>query len=160
MCNFATMYKEAPLDIKTQLRNHALAQLTDTLNDILKQLGELREASDGEEKNPAGDKYESGRESIHQSQTLLDKQYASLTQMQRQLKEVPVQPVATVQDGALLKLPIGNIWVSVPVGKVEFGGDVYQLVSKDSPLVEALWGMKAGESVDFRGRKVTLQEVI
>lgn len=146
-------------DIKTRLRNHALAQLNETLEDILKQLSELKEASDGEEKNPAGDKYESGRESIHQSQSVLDRQYASLKDMQRLLKEVPVQPTSSVQEGALLHLPLGLVWVSAPAGKVVMEGVDYQLVSKDSPLVTALWGKRAGESVEFRGKRITLKHV-
>jgi hypothetical protein len=65
-----------------------------------------------------------------------------------------------VDEGALIKVPMGWIWVSTPMGKVSFDGIDYQLVSKDSPLIAALWGLKEGESGEFRGNKVKIEKIL
>jgi hypothetical protein len=65
-----------------------------------------------------------------------------------------------VQEGALLKLPIGWILVSVSLGKLEMDGKEYQFISKDSPLFLALKNKKIGENVLFRGIDLVVEGLI
>jgi hypothetical protein len=46
------------------------------------------------------------------------------------------------------------------MGKVVMDGVEYQLVSKDSPLVTALWNLKKGQKADFRGRGIEIKELV
>ena len=145
--------------LKISLWTKAQEILVGHIKDVQYQLSELQEASDGEDKNSAGDKYEVGREIINQSRDLLDKQLESYRRMQNLLKTVSMSDADKVQEGSLIKLPLGYIWVSVPLGKIEMDGVSYQLVSKDSPLIQALWELKAGESGTFRDKKMKVEEI-
>ncbi|WP_158857702.1 hypothetical protein [Lunatibacter salilacus] len=150
---------ETSSTLKISLWTKAQETLVTHIKEVQYQLLELQEASDGEDKNSAGDKYEVGREIINQSRELLDKQLESYRKMQHLLKTVSMSDADKVQEGSLVKLPLGYIWVSVPLGKIELEGVSYQLVSKDSPLIQALWELKAGESGTFRDKKMKVEEV-
>ncbi|AFL85040.1 hypothetical protein Belba_2485 [Belliella baltica DSM 15883] len=134
--------------------------LKDQIADIQKQLSDLQESSEVEEKSSAGDKYETHQEMLNQNRTLLQKQLSSSKMMLNQINAVPVKPMQIVDEGALIKVPMGWIWVSTPMGKVSFDGIDYQLVSKDSPLITSLWGLKEGESGEFRGNKITIEKIL
>nr|MBI1231694.1 hypothetical protein [Cytophagales bacterium] len=145
--------------LKISLWAKAQETLVAQIKEVQYQLLELQEASDGEDKNSAGDKYEVGREIINQSRELLDKQLESYRRMQNLLKAVSMGDADKVQEGSLVKLPLGFIWVSVPLGKVEMDGVSYQLVSKDSPLIQALWDLKVGEYGTFRDKKIKIEAI-
>lgn len=80
--------------------------------------------------------------------------------MLNHLNRISSQALQSVQEGALIKLSIGCIWISVPLGKLEHEGREYQLVSKDSPLFMALKDLKAGESKLFRGKKLVVEGLV
>ncbi len=130
------------------------------INDIENQLSQLAQAGAEEGKSSAGDKYETQREMIKQSRDLLDIQLSRTQRMFEQLKHIPTQAQSSVQEGALLKLPIGWILVSVSLGKLEMDGKEYQFISKDSPLFLALKNKKIGENVLFRGIDLVVEGLI
>lgn len=134
--------------------------LRDQIIDIQKQLTDLQESSEAEEKSSAGDKYETHQEMLNQNRTLLQKQLSSSKMMLNQINAVPVKSMHAVDEGALIKVAMGWIWVSTPMGKVSLDGIDYQLVSKDSPLITALWGLKESEAGEFRGNKVKIEKIL
>jgi len=146
-------------DIKQQLFLAAQDLLKKQIQDLQNQLADLQESSESEEKSSAGDKYETHQEMLNQSRDMLEKSLTKSKMLLAQLKAVPVKMLATVQEGALIKLSIGNLWVSVPLGKISLLGTDYQLVSKDSPLVSALWNLKKGDSYEFRGKKEKIIQI-
>lgn len=148
--------KVATSETKTLLQTKGQAMLKDQIADIQRQLTELQESSEVEEKSSAGDKFETHQEMIHQTRNILEKRLSSSKVMLNQLNAVPVKPMESVQEGALFKVEMGNIWVSVPFGKISLEGTDYQLVSPDSPLVAALWDLKQGDSGEFRGKKIKI----
>lgn len=159
MLTFVPM-KVATSETKTLLQAKGQAMLKDQIADIQRQLTELQESSEVEEKSSAGDKFETHQEMIHQTRNILEKRLSSSKVMLNQLNAVPVKPMESVQEGALFKVEMGNIWVSVPFGKISLDGIDYQLVSPDSPLVAALWNLKQGESGEFRGKKIKVIDLI
>lgn len=152
--------KVATSETKTLLQTKGQAMLKDQIADIQRQLTELQESSEVEEKSSAGDKFETHQEMIHQTRNILEKRLSSSKVMLNQLNAVPVKPMESVQEGALFKVEMGNIWVSVPFGKISLEGTDYQLVSPDSPLVAALWDLKQGDSGEFRGKKIKVIEIV
>lgn len=152
--------KVATSETKTLLQAKGQTLLKDQIADIQRQLTELQESSEVEEKSSAGDKFETHQEMIHQTRNILEKRLSSSKVMLNQLNAVPVKPMESVQEGALFKVEMGNIWVSVPFGKISLDGIDYQLVSPDSPLVAALWNLKQGESGEFRGKKIKVLELV
>ncbi|RZS97669.1 P24 capsid protein [Cecembia calidifontis] len=156
--NFADM-SEKGHPIKEALLAAAQQSLKDQIADIQNQLEALQESSESEEKSSAGDKYETHQEMLNQSRDMLEKSLAKSKMLLAQLNAVPVKELYTVQEGALVKLSIGNLWVSIPLGKISLQGTDYQLVSNDSPLVSTLWGLKKGDSYEFRGKKENIFQI-
>ena len=147
-------------EVKSALLKKAQEILQNQVKDIENQLKQLIQAGAEEGKSSAGDKYETQGEMIKQSRDLLDIQFSRTKSMLKQLKHIPTQDQSSVQEGALLKLSIGWILVSVSLGKLEMDGQEYQLISKDSPLFLALKNKKVGEKVSFRGKDLMVEGVV
>ncbi|WP_293011903.1 hypothetical protein [Mongoliibacter sp.] len=151
---------EIQADIKEKLLSTAKSFLKEQISNLEKELKELQQSAEADEKSSAGDKYETHQEMLNQSRTILEKRLSSSKTMINQLNAVPVKETKTVEDGSLLKLPMGNIWVSVPFGKLDFEGTAYQLVSPDSPLIQAIWGQKEGSIATFRDKSFEIEKLV
>jgi transcription elongation GreA/GreB family factor len=107
-----------------------------------------------EEKNSAGDKYETSRETMTQDLNSLEKQIKQgkldLEELYRlqAIKDTP----PTVQEGALVQLGTDWFLLAVSIGQVKVGEKQVFLLSKNSPLGELLVGKKLNESLLFRGK--------
>lgn len=145
---------------KSALMEEAREKLQLQIRQIEDQLGELIKAGAEEGKSSAGDKYETQREMIKQSRDLLDIQLYRTQMMLNQLKQISTRAQSSVQEGALIKLSIGYVWVCVSLGESVLEGEKYQLISKDSPLFLSLKNKKIGESVLFRGKNLVIEELI
>lgn len=114
-----------------------------------------------EEKNSAGDKYETSRETMTQDLNSLEKQIKQssldLDELYRlqTIKDAP----PTVQEGALVQLGTEWFLLAVSVGQVKVGDKSIFLLSKNSPLGELLVGKKKGETIQFRGKQQVISEI-
>ena len=114
-----------------------------------------------EEKNSAGDKYETSRETMTQDLNSLEKQIKQgkmdLEELYRlqAIKDTP----PTVQEGSLVKLGADWFLLAVSIGQVKVADKQVFLLSKNSPLGELLVGKKKNESIHFRGKLQPLSEI-
>jgi transcription elongation GreA/GreB family factor len=114
-----------------------------------------------EEKNSAGDKYETSRETMTQDLNSLEKQIKQgkmdLEELYRlqAIKDTP----PTVQEGTLVQLGTDWFLLAVSIGQVKVGDKQVFLLSKNSPLGELLVGKKKSEAIQFRGKPQTITEV-
>ncbi|WP_162343112.1 GreA/GreB family elongation factor [Cyclobacterium salsum] len=145
---------------KADLKKDALCRIHENLNDLNAQFSALKEASSGETKSSAGDKYETGRETIRQSRALLEKQLQTIRQWESKIQQIPLEPVSDIREGAVVLLDLGWIWVSVSFGKLVMQTNEIQGVSVASPLVLAIKGRKKGDVVTFRGRKIEILDIL
>lgn len=149
--------------------NEFKAKVYQTAIDLLKQketlLAEERkniiESILEEEKNSAGDKYETSRETMTQDLNSLEKQIKQskldLEELYRlnTIKDTP----PTVQEGALVKLGAEWFLLAVSIGQIKVDDAKVFLLSKNSPLGELLIGKKKKEQVNFRGKMQVIEEL-
>ncbi len=115
-----------------------------------------------EEKNSAGDKYETSRENMTQDLNSLEKQIKQgkmdLEELYRlqAIKDTP----PTIQEGALLQLGTDWFLLAVSIGQVKVADEQVFLLSKNSPLGELLVGKKKNEVIQFRGKPQTITTLI
>lgn len=147
-------------EVKPALLKKAQEILQNQVKEIEYQLKQLMQAGAEEGKSSAGDKYETQREMIKQSRDLLDIQLARTKRMLDHAKHIPTMEQSSVQEGALIKIPMGWILVSVSLGKVEMDGQEYHLISMESPLFSVLKDLKKGDSLSFRGKNIVVEELI
>jgi len=114
-----------------------------------------------EEKNSAGDKYETSRETMTQDLNSLEKQIKQskldLEELYRlqAIKDTP----PTVQEGTLVQLGTDWFMLAVSIGQVKVSDKQVFLLSKNSPLGELLVGRKKKEAIQFRGKPQTITEI-
>ncbi|WP_375586022.1 hypothetical protein [Cyclobacterium xiamenense] len=147
-------------EFKANLKMEVLNILRENKAELHRQLLALQEAAAADTKSSAGDKYETGRESIRQSRTLLEKQWHTLGQWESTVQALSVEPASVVREGALLLLDIGWIWVAASFGKMATGRGEIQGVSAISPLVQVLKGKGKGETAHFRGHTVEISDIL
>jgi len=120
-----------------------------------------QESSNSDTKSSAGDKYETGREMAQQER---DRHAAQLHEAQQQLAELqkinPELASDTVRLGALAATSLGLFYVSVGAGRLRTAeGQEFLAVSASAPIMVALSGKRAGETVVFNGKPVRIEAV-
>lgn len=147
---------------KSAVYQTAIAQLKQKEALLAEERKNIIESILEEEKNSAGDKYETSRENMTQDLNSLEKQIKQskldLEELYRlqSIKDTP----PTVQEGALVQL--GSDWflLAVSVGQVKVEDKQVFLLSKNSPLGELLLGKKKNEAIQFRGKPQTITDLV
>ena len=115
-----------------------------------------------DEKSSAGDKYETGRETMTQDLNTIEGRIkqgkADLDELYR-LQTIKESP-ASVQEGALIKLGADWFLIAVSIGAVKVGDAKVFLMSRNSPLGELLIGKKKHDQVNFRGKQHKIEELV
>lgn len=75
------------------------------------------------------------------------------------LRKIDFGPKSTVQEGALIKLSGRYFIVAVSTSRFSCEGREVMGISTMSPIFTGIEGMRAGESLDFNGRKLVVEEV-
>jgi len=148
-------------ELKNAVYQTAITQLKQKAALLAEERKNIIESILEEEKNSAGDKYETSRETMTQDLNSLEKQIKQsgldLEELYRlqTIKDTP----PTVQEGALVQL--GSEWflLAVSVGQVKVGDKSVFLLSKNSPLGDLLVGKKKGEAIQFRGKPQSINEI-
>ena len=149
-------------EFKAKVYQTAIAQLKQKELLLAEKRKNIIESILEEEKNSAGDKYETSRETMTQDLNSLEKQIKQskldLEELYRlnTIKETP----PTVQEGALVRL--GSEWflLAISIGQLKVGDAKVFLLSKNSPLGELLIGKKEKDQVNFRGKIQAIEELI
>lgn len=75
------------------------------------------------------------------------------------LEKIDFGPKSSIQEGALIKLSGRYFIVAVSTGKFSCDGEDVMGISTMSPIFAELEGMRSGESLDFSGRRLVVDEV-
>lgn len=148
-------------EFKSAVYQTAISQLKQKAALLAEERKNIIESILEEEKNSAGDKYETSRETMTQDLNSLEKQIKQssldLDELYRlqTIKDTP----PTVQEGALVQLGAEWFLLAVSVGQVKVGDKSVFLLSKNSPLGELLVGKKKGETIQFRGKPQSIIEI-
>lgn len=121
----------------------------------------LRASLEGESRSTAGDKHETGRAMVQLEMEQAVNRLARLEGMARDWERLgPEAPRAVVGPGAGVVTPDGGFVIGLAWGSFEVGPDLdWRAISSDAPLALALKGLRAGDVLDFRGKRWELLEV-
>jgi hypothetical protein len=75
------------------------------------------------------------------------------------LRGIDFGPKSTVTEGALVRLSGRYFIIAVSTGKFTCDGRDVMGISTMAPIFESIEGARAGETVDFDGRKLVIEEV-
>lgn len=75
------------------------------------------------------------------------------------LRTIDFGPKSTVNEGAVVKLSGRYFVIAVSTSKFTCRGREFMGISTMAPIFEAIEGARAGETVQFNGRDLTVEEV-
>ncbi|MCT1526374.1 hypothetical protein [Sphingobacterium hotanense] len=134
---------------KTQTRVDEIQVAIDAANDAII----------NDTKSSMGDKYETSREMAQQELSRLQSQ---LNQANRDLDiliNLPESSNAIVGMGSLVMTDQFNYLIATSIGPLKVGAETVMVVSKQSPIGEALFGKKNNDEVNFNGKAFKIQEL-
>jgi transcription elongation GreA/GreB family factor len=140
-------------------KSEILSKLRDRLSESLEEARRdyvlAKESRDSDTKSSAGDKFETGREMMQREMDKLSALIDTTENSLKKLQSLPAAPAAIVCEGSLVETDQENYFISIGFGKID---DVYA-ISVESPLGALLKGKKIGESVEMRGKKITIKYI-
>ena len=129
--------------------------------EIKQVIAEAREAANNETKSSAGDKYETGRETMQQEIDLNITRLNELARLKQILERIiPEQTSGTIMQGSVVRTSNGNYYIAIGAGKLKIDSTFYYAISIESPIGEQLAGKKPGQAFEFNGRKFVIESVI
>jgi hypothetical protein len=140
----------------------------------LAELRSLDEAAAGETKSSAGDKYETGREMIAQSRSLIQRNLGEMLSQLEALERMsgtshaageaveaaPADSPDRIGFGTLVETGSGWVLVGISLGDVDFQGLSIRTASLASPLGAALRGRRSGDRIPWRGSHLEIARMI
>jgi transcription elongation GreA/GreB family factor len=142
---------------KSEIHANLRSILEKTLEEARREYVLAKESRDSDTKSSAGDKFETGREMMQREMdklsALVDNTLYSLNKLDR-LANLPSSSI--VAEGSLVETDQETYYISIGYGKT----DTIYTISIESPLGVELKGKKVGESVEMRGKIITIKSII
>ncbi|MEK6547062.1 MAG: hypothetical protein AABZ56_01980 [Bacteroidota bacterium] len=145
---------------KIEVHESMMRLLTEKLTQARLDFALAKESRDSDTKSSAGDKYETGREMMQRE---MDKLSASIDTYQKQLVSMQAIPATKPQNrvgiGSLIETNFETYYLSIGLGAIPYGTEIVYAISPESPLGELLKGKREGDSLELRGRKITINHL-
>ena len=138
-------------EILSKLREH----LSESLEEARRDYQLAKESRDSDTKSSAGDKFETGREMMQREMDKLSALIDTTENSLKKLQSLPSAAAAVVCEGSLVETDQEKYFISIGFGTMD---DVYA-ISVESPLGALLQGKKIGESVEMRGKIITIKSI-
>lgn len=105
-------------------------------------------------------KYDSIREEMQEEIYQMQKQLASLHDLQRKLTKVLNKPTEKVQLGSVVFTNKARFYISVSLGEFFFEGDRFYAISEESPMAKIMHGKQPGDSFVLNNISQTIEEIM
>ena len=138
--------------VKSVIHSKLCSLLEESLEEARRDYVLAKESRDSDTKSSAGDKFETGREMMQREMDKLSALIDTTENSLKKLQSLSTAAAAIVCEGSLVETDQENYFISIGFGKID---DVYA-ISIESPLGALLKGKKIGESVEMRGKKITI----
>ena len=146
--------------MKKRLLNHCIQIAHSKASALESELDATRESTTSESKSTAGDKHETGRAMMHLEQEKLHKQLAEAQTIVAELERIEATAIHTqVGLGTLVRTDKTIFLLAAGLGKVEFEGTSYFVVSTKAPIAAQFLGKSAGDKVNMNGTVYDIQSV-
>lgn len=135
-------------------------EVNSRVRSLEKALTDSRAEMVSESKSTAGDKHETGRAMAQLEQEKLGRQVLSARELKQAIAQINGdEKCDTIQFGSLVKASNGVFFFSVGIGKLVVENESFFCLTMTSPLGNVLSGKSAGESIQFNGKKISIEEV-
>lgn len=134
--------------LKARLWNYCISLAKNKVLALEEELRSTQESTTSEGKSTAGDKHETGRAMMHLEQEKLHKQLAEAQILGAELERIDSALKHTKAGlGSLITTNKGLFFIATGLGKIEFEGTAYFVVSAKAPIAAQFIGKSTGEKV-------------
>ena len=131
------------------------------LEELKQTIKGLRASSSDDTKSSMGDKYETSREMMQQDINRLDRQLADNNFLLFNLRAIKLKfDGKTVLLGSITRTTLGNFFIAVSLGEINFSNQQIIVISIASPLGKQLNGKKEGDIFILNGKEERILEII
>lgn len=149
-----------PSTIKAILYQHCVDYIQKRLHSIQETLDSSQESANSETKSTAGDKHDTARAMMQLDVEQNRKHLVETQKLNVGLSQIKLELThSTVQLGALVFTNSGIYYIAISIGKVNVEDKTYFVISPSSPIGQAMFGLKKGDSIEFNGRNISIDEV-
>lgn len=144
---------------KTDLINFLKWKVAVEIEDLKKQLLDLKETTASESKSSAGDKYETGIEMLKQEEQKIAARLLEATKKRKTLEELRYDFADSARLGAIVKTSALTLFISLPFGKIEFQGEAIYCLSVNAPVAKSIMNKKTNEFYLHQGKEVLIEDL-
>lgn len=145
---------------KSTIYNACLQKLQEQIDELQEAIDKVQESVEGEENSTAGNKFETARAMGQEELDRLNRQMSNSHNQKKILSLIaPNKPCDSAQLGAVIKTNKKMLYFSIGLGKLEVENDIYFAISAVSPIGKTLMGKTVGDSVEFAGKKETIEAI-
>ncbi len=146
--------------LKTALLNHCKGVVDEKYRNLLALDKAAQSSANNETKSSAGDKYETGRAMMHLEKERLASQMHEVAKLKKPLEMINPEKIAEVAElGSVVFTQDRNYYISVSLGAISIEGQKFFCISPVTPIGKLMLGKASGESFQFAGKAVRIQEI-
>lgn len=143
---------------KENVLNYIKTKVQEKIENLQHLISEARN-SNNDTKSSMGDKYETGREMLQQVINQYQSQLKEVLAQKEVLDHLTTDVCTKVQNGALVKTERALFYISVSLGEIQVEDSKVFAVSKEAPLVQAMFGKSISETFNFNGQVQTILSI-
>ena len=141
------------MDEKVAVHSKCVEWVSEKINEVQKELQEIKNSAFAETKSSMGDKYETSREMMMQESNKLGDQLEILSNQLTILHSIDLaKELSEVKLGALVETNVAKYFLSIPLGVVKYTKDQVFALSPNAPIAKMMLGKRAGDQFSFNGR--------
>ncbi|MES2519632.1 MAG: transcription elongation factor [Bacteroidota bacterium] len=146
--------------MKSTILQYVKTYLDQRMQTSLDAMKAAQESANGESKSSAGDKYETSRAMGHLDRDMHARMYQQTLEERKLVERIDeTAPFRKGALGAFLKTSMGDFFLSVSIGQVDFEGKNVMIISPQSPIGALLMGKAVDDKFSFRGKEAVIEEV-
>lgn len=135
-----------PIEIKTALYNECLERVEKRLNAIKQSLVDIEESLEQADSDGGDDDMDNSRSMMQLDRERIKKQQGEVMALKDLLKRVDLKSNSDyVRLGSLVKTELATYFICISIGSIPLGKQNYFCVALNSPIGQAIKGLKAGD---------------
>ena len=144
--------------LKRELLDACFVEIDDRAGSLRKVMDDAQQSANdyGQPK----DRYDSYRTQLLRKRDMFGQQLRKILEQRNVLERIdPEKTTHKVEFGALVVTNHQTIFISIGLGKFDFNGHDYFVISPGVPFYKAMEGLKAGDEFEFRGQNCKILEI-
>lgn len=147
-------------ELKQKLYKHCLDYVKNHIEIISSAVSNAQDAANEEDKNSAGDKYETSRALKQRETETFGLRLKDALAQEQLLKSIDISKEYTlVKPGALVYTSIGIFFIAISADEVTIDDEEYCIISPESPIGQVMANRTAGSQVFFREKQIRILEI-